>query len=292
VIIADSFAPIANSVFDVAGNGAVGFENAWRGVLAYTLQIYFDFSGYSDMAIGLAMLIGVRLPYNFDSPYRSLNIIDFWRRWHITLSTFLRDYLYIPLGGNKKGTARRYVNLMVTMLLGGLWHGASWTFVVWGGLHGLYLVSNHGWRWLCDRMNWTLRGANGLVVGGAELVSSALTLLAIVIAWVFFRADSFHSAANLLRDMASMTNTSSASGPALGDSGELKWIAALLIIARFCPNSQQIIDEYFTVRASALDAQRRRLVAGWLVGVLAIFATGLVLICESRQSTEFIYFNF
>jgi alginate O-acetyltransferase complex protein AlgI len=292
VIIADSCAPIANSVFDLAGNGAVGFENAWRGVLAYTLQIYFDFSGYSDMAIGLAMLIGVRLPYNFDSPYRSLNVIDFWRRWHITLSTFLRDYLYIPLGGNKKGTARRYVNLMATMLLGGLWHGASWTFVVWGGLHGLYLVSNHGWRWLCERMNWTLRGTSELVVGGAKFLSSALTLLAVIIAWVFFRADSFHSAANLLRDMAGMTDTLSASALALGDSGELKWIAALLVIARFCPNSQQIIDGYLTVLASTLDAQRRRLIAGWLVGVLAIVATGLVLICESRQSTEFIYFNF
>src|SRR6185295_4237272 len=118
----------------------------WGGALAYTFQLYFDFSGYSDMAIGLSRMFGVRLPLNFDSPYKAVNIIDFWRRWHMTLSRFLRDYLYFPLGGNRRGKARRYLNLMITMLLGGLWHGAGWTFVIWGGLHGLYLVINHAWQ--------------------------------------------------------------------------------------------------------------------------------------------------
>jgi D-alanyl-lipoteichoic acid acyltransferase DltB (MBOAT superfamily) len=119
---------------------------AWGGALAYTFQLYFDFSGYSDMAIGLSRLFGIRLPLNFDSPYKATNIIDFWRRWHMTLSRFLRDYLYLPLGGNRKGKVRRYANLMVTMLLGGLWHGAGWTFVIWGGLHGFYLIVNHAWH--------------------------------------------------------------------------------------------------------------------------------------------------
>ena len=120
----------------VDGGGAIGLGWAWCATLAYTLQLYFDFSGYSDMAIGLALMFGIRLPVNFRSPYKATSIVDFWRRWHITLSRFLRDYLYIPLGGNRHGKARRYLNLMLTMLLGGLWHGAGWTYVVWGGLHG------------------------------------------------------------------------------------------------------------------------------------------------------------
>ena len=148
VRIADTVAPMANLVFEQASQAPLTMLSAWEGVLAYTTQIYFDFSGYSDMAIGLSLFLGIRLPYNFNSPYKARSISDFWRRWHITLSRFLRDYLYIPLGGNRQGRVRRYVNLMLTMLLGGLWHGAAWTFVVWGGLHGGYLIVNHAWRWL------------------------------------------------------------------------------------------------------------------------------------------------
>ena len=139
---------LCDAVFDARRHGhlRIGLAAAWQGALAYTLQLYFDFSGYTDMAIGLARMFGVKLPVNFNSPYKAPRIIDFWRRWHMTLSRFLRDYLYIPLGGNRKGPARRYLNLMLTMLLGGLWHGAGWTYVVWGGLHGLYLLVNHAWR--------------------------------------------------------------------------------------------------------------------------------------------------
>lgn len=134
VLLADTLAAYASPVFDAAGMGAApGFVESWTGALAYTLQLYFDFSGYSDMAVGLSLMFNIRLPINFNSPYRAASIIDFWRRWHITLSHFLRDYLYIPLGGGRRGTIRRYANLMVTMLLGGLWHGAGWTFVAWGG---------------------------------------------------------------------------------------------------------------------------------------------------------------
>ena len=147
VVVADNLAYYASPVFHAADAGqALGFARAWAGTLAYSLQIYFDFSGYSDMAVGMARLFGIRLPVNFFSPYRAGNIIEFWRRWHMTLSRFLRDYLYLSLGGNRKGPARRYLNLLATMVLGGLWHGAGWTFVAWGLLHGLYLAANHLWR--------------------------------------------------------------------------------------------------------------------------------------------------
>ena len=158
-------------------------EKAWFGVLAYTLQLYFDFSGYSDMAIGLSRIFNVKLPLNFDSPYKAANIIDFWRRWHITLSKFLRDYLYVPLGGNRKGAARRYLNLIITMLLGGLWHGAGWNFVLWGGLHGLYLVLNHTWR--------KLTNSTGIAKNrGTHAIGVLITFIAVMIAWVPFRAAS------------------------------------------------------------------------------------------------------
>ena len=144
VLIADNLSPLAIPVF--AAGAEPTLIEAWIGVLAYTFQLYFDFSGYSDMAIGLSRLFGVKLPLNFNSPYKAANIADFWRRWHMTLSRFLRDYLYIPLGGSRRGEAMRYRNLMLTMLLGGLWHGAGWTFVIWGGLHGLYLVLQQAWQ--------------------------------------------------------------------------------------------------------------------------------------------------
>ncbi len=147
VLLADSLARAASPVFQAAELGLpVAPVEAWTAALAYSFQLYFDFSGYSDMAIGLACLFGIRLPWNFASPYKATSVIEFWRRWHMTLSRFLRDYLYIPLGGNRKGPARRTVNLMIVMLLGGLWHGAGWSFVIWGGLHGLYLCVNSAWR--------------------------------------------------------------------------------------------------------------------------------------------------
>src|SRR5258708_6218815 len=140
--LADGIQPLVMLAF---GPNAPSFDQAWIGALAYTFQLYFDFSGYSDMAIGISLMFGIFLPLNFNSPYQATSIIDFWRRWHMTLSQFLRDYLYIPLGGNRHGRILRYVNLMITMVLGGLWHGAAWTFVAWGALHGAYLCINHAW---------------------------------------------------------------------------------------------------------------------------------------------------
>ncbi|MEL6911965.1 MAG: MBOAT family O-acyltransferase, partial [Cyanobacteria bacterium J06598_4] len=147
VIFADRIAEYSNLAFAAASQGInLTFSESWVGALGYSLQLYFDFSGYSDMAIGAAYMFGIRLPLNFNSPYKAISIVDFWRRWHITLSHFLRDYLYIPLGGSRRGEFRRYFNLLLTMILGGLWHGAGWTFIFWGGLHGSYLVVNHLYR--------------------------------------------------------------------------------------------------------------------------------------------------
>src|SRR5216684_6257928 len=147
VVLADGVAFYAAPVFAAAaGGGSPDLIEAWGGALAYGFQLYYDFSGYSDMAIGAARCFAITLPLNFNSPYKAVDIIAFWRRWHMTLSRFLRDYLYIPLGGNRLGPKRRYLNLFLTMLLGGLWHGANWNFLIWGGLHGAYLLINHAWR--------------------------------------------------------------------------------------------------------------------------------------------------
>jgi D-alanyl-lipoteichoic acid acyltransferase DltB (MBOAT superfamily) len=201
VLWADSLAPFATAIFDGAQHGmATGvlptIYEAWSGALAYTLQIYFDFSGYTDMALGIALMFGIRLPINFNSPYKATSIIEFWRRWHITLSTFLRDYLYIPLGGNRNGKLRRYINLFATMLLGGLWHGAGWTFVVWGALHGAYLTLNHLWRELvAERYLRPFPRWLGALAGGT------LTFIAVVAAWVVFRSNDLAQASTLLKAM-------------------------------------------------------------------------------------------
>jgi alginate O-acetyltransferase complex protein AlgI len=200
VLIADNLAPTADRIFAAAHEGvAVTFFDAWAGTLAYTFQLYFDFSGYSDMAIGLALLFNVKLPLNFDSPYRSLNITEFWRRWHISLSTFLRDYLYVPLGGNRHGEPRRYFNLLITMLLGGLWHGASWNFVLWGGLHGVYLSVNHLWRSLKKKFGW-----KGSPSKSASLISWAFTFACICIAWILFRAQTIADAGIILAGISGL----------------------------------------------------------------------------------------
>lgn len=196
VLLADSFAEYTGPVFSAAERGIQpDFIEAWTGALAFSLQLYFDFSGYCDMAIGVSLLFGIRLPINFNSPYKASSIIEFWRRWHMTLSQFLRDYLYVPLGGNRKGSARRHVNLLITMVLGGLWHGANWTFVIWGTLHGIYLVINHAWRRLLGKWLPT-QGVQGKIYW---IAATALTFLSVVVAWIFFRAESLNAALLLLK---------------------------------------------------------------------------------------------
>jgi alginate O-acetyltransferase complex protein AlgI len=187
VLLANPCGQIADLTFDA---GSVRTIDAWYGVTAYAFQIYFDFSGYSDMAIGLGLMLGFVFPKNFDSPYRAQSITDFWRRWHISLSTWLRDYLYVPLGGNRKGPARTYVNLALVMLLGGLWHGAAWTFVVWGAIHGSALAVERA------------LGKRALYTGLPAPLRIAATFVVVLVSWVFFRATDLSSAAAYLGAMA------------------------------------------------------------------------------------------
>ncbi|MEO8501888.1 MAG: MBOAT family protein [Vicinamibacteria bacterium] len=186
VLLANPCGFVADAAF---GAGSLQPLDAWTGVTAYAFQIYFDFSGYSDMAIGLGLMLGFAFPKNFDSPYRAESITDFWRRWHISLSTWLRDYLYLPLGGNRKGPRRTYINLAVVMLLGGLWHGAAWNFVVWGGLHGLWLALERGLR---------KRSLYAFLPRPARV---GLTFLGVLVTWVFFRAADLPAALGFLSDM-------------------------------------------------------------------------------------------
>jgi alginate O-acetyltransferase complex protein AlgI len=195
-VIADSVAVYATPVFTAADAGeSIGFLLAWQASIAYTLQLYFDFSGYSDMAIGLSTMVNIKLPINFFSPYKAIGIGDFWRRWHISLGRFLRDYLYIPLGGGRTGELRCYANLSIVMLLGGLWHGANWTFVLWGGLHGIYLCIDRGWnKFLKER---SLIFESGYHYWFARM----LTFLAVIIAWVLFRAKTLSGFGSILMGM-------------------------------------------------------------------------------------------
>jgi alginate O-acetyltransferase complex protein AlgI len=225
VMVADTFSRWVAPIFDRAP--AVVFTDAWGATLAFALQLYFDFSGYTDMAIGLALMLNIVLPENFDSPYQARSIIDFWRRWHMTLSTFLRDYLYVPLGGNRTGSARRYVNLLITMLLGGLWHGASWTFVLWGGLHGAYVAINHLWR------------RAGLRLPAA--LAWALTFIAVMVGWVFFRAPTLERAQVILAGMAGMNGFDWPHLPHSIGGNRFKLLLPALAVVLWCPNRQAIM---------------------------------------------------
>ena len=200
VLLADSLAGCVQGVFDRELQPT--FWDAWVGVFSYSMQLYLDFSGYADMAIGLGLTFGLRLPENFDSPYKATSIVDFWRRWHQTLSQFLRDYLYIPLGGSRRGPVRRYLNLWITMLLGGLWHGAGWTFVLWGALHGFYLTVNHLWREFVGRKT-------------PRVVAWSLCFVAVCVAWVPFRAPDFERAAIVLREWWGSTASVSTDRPSV-----------------------------------------------------------------------------
>ncbi len=259
VALADSLAMIADPLFNQAS--PLGMGEAWTAALSYTLQIYFDFSGYSDMAIGLALMFGLRLPFNFDAPYRAISVRDFWRRWHMTLSRFLRDYLYIPLGGNRFGAVRQAVNVVATMLLGGLWHGANWTFVVWGGLHGVALAVNHLWSGAGFRL--------------PKPLSWALTMLFVVLTWVLFRAAGFSAAADVLRSMAGLNGHAM---PALSNES-VAAIAIGCIVAVAGPVSHRF----------ALTLSRP---APWLAVSAGVLLSWLLLLIGGRLPNVFIYFQF
>src|SRR6202166_1067289 len=304
VVIADNLAQFVSPVFaHLDAGGGVTTPWAWLATLAYSLQIYFDFSGYSDMAVGLALLFGIRLPVNFRSPYKAASVVEFWRRWHITLSRFLRDYLYIPLGGNRLGEQRRYLNLLVTMLLGGLWHGAGWNFLAWGGLHGIYLCINHVWH--SRRGGDAHAPATGVFATATKAVSWAVTFFAVVIAWIFFRAKTMAGAWQMLGSLFGLEAGSSAyaaSGilrlmdlPGLVGEQRLLLIgggavALALAIALFLPNVPQIFGyrEYRRApeRASWL---RWRPNAAWALVTASAVAISLF---GMWQRLEFLYFQF
>ena len=279
VVIADTFAIWANNGFDIVNS--LNFVAAWATSLSYTFQLYFDFSGYTDMAIGAALFFNIKLPINFNSPYKSLDIQDFWRRWHITLSRFLRDYIYIPLGGNKKGNYKTYSNLMVTFLIGGLWHGAGWTFIFWGFLHGCALIIHRIWHNLGFKLN--------------KILAWFITFNFINITWIFFRAKEWEDAVKVLKGMFAFTtivlpekyidslnflNQYFTFGEVLKDiNGENKTITYLILamILVLCfKNSMQLRDNFKTN-------------IFYLTLTICIF---VISIGELSGFSEFLYFNF
>jgi len=256
VLIADTIAAIIDPA--LLRYDQLSTLDAWLCVLGYTYQLYFDFSGYSDMAVGLGQMFGLKLPQNFDSPYKATDIADFWRRWHISLSTCLRDYLYIPLGGSRGASWKTYRNLMITMLLGGLWHGASWTFVFWGGYHGVLL---------------SLHRAFGDVWGRLHIaVRRTATFLAVVVGWVFFRSPTFAVAGALLTKMFQFQ-----SGAAM--PGLLGLVCVLIIaggVAHFAPNTFELGHDWHPVWSGALAV-------GYVLCLIGVAGT---------KASPFLYFQF
>ena len=252
------------------------------GATAYALQIFFDFSGYSDMALGLARCLGFRLPVNFNGPYKSASIVEFWRRWHITLSHFLRDHLYIPLGGNRHGETRRSINLMATMLLGGLWHGAAWTFVIWGGLHGLGLTVNHYWN------KW---GPKGWFQGHWRIAAIGLTFAFTTIAWVFFRAESFDGAGRILAGMFGFSGL----GLEAVSTEALAWVIFGLGLIWSLPDTPEVFSDVIDEQ-TLKDAQIKPK-PGWRwrftrLAALAAAALLFLSILNAWKTSEFIYYTF
>jgi alginate O-acetyltransferase complex protein AlgI len=247
-----------------ANPSSLATGNAWVALASYTIQLYFDFSGYSDMAVGLGLMFGVRLPWNFDSPYKATSIADFWRRWHITLSDFLKNYLYIPLGGSRRGPARTAINLLITMLLGGIWHGAGWTFALWGLLHGVALVINHAVR------------ARHIPV--PRPMGWLATMFLVMTGWVLFRsrslADVHEMAARLLHMRGQWFDPWDRP-----TSLAILYLVPACLIALGAPNARQL-------------SERFRPTIAWSVAGSVLLAVGLVFVLSRKAPPEFLYFDF
>lgn len=257
VLIGDPLAEYANPVFQMAAEGkAVGLGPAWQATLAFTFQIYFDFSGYTDMALGIALMLGIVLPQNFDVPYRATSLQDFWRRWHMTLSRFLRDYLYIPLGGSKQGVSVQLWALFATMALGGLWHGAAWTFVAWGVAHGIGLGIGALWR------------RQGLAM--PALAGWALTFLFVAITWVLFRAQGFGAAMEIYKGLLGLSG--------IGEGFKWRALVPAALVAILGPTAWQ-----------AANGMKPRL---WLAILLALVFVLVLFKIGDDANYEFIYFQF
>ncbi len=264
ILLANNIGEVADAAF---GAGSLVWYDAWMGVLAYAFQIYFDFSGYSDMAVGLGYMFGFKFIKNFDSPYRADSITDFWRRWHISLSTWLRDYLYIPLGGNRKGKYRTYINLAIVMLLGGLWHGAKWTFVVWGAIHGLLLAFERA------------IGKNSLYRAFPRPLRIMITFILILITWVFFRSDSLTSAVNYLGYMFNIKQSANSSimlEPLIYSTANIVVFLACALIVWLCKQSWEIATS-ISISKSAF------ILALFLITLASMF---------TQSFNPFLYFQF
>jgi len=296
IIIADAFAIYADAGYEAISVGnALGPAPAWIAVLAYSFQIYYDFSGYTDMAVGLARLFGIVLPVNFHSPYKATGIIDFWRRWHITLSRFFRDYLYIPLGGNKKGNIRTYVNLTMVMLLGGLWHGANWTFIIWGAIHGLLLAVNHAWN------NLRISKLYLLNTKPAHFLSVMLTFFAVTLAWIPFRADNLDDTIKMLgalfpgayvifppNFLATLILSLSS------HKTELLLLACICIITFVCPNSNQIFAKFNPVLGLTAEKSYHWASLNRLDWKVALVISGMFVfsVMQLSRVSPFLYYQF
>jgi D-alanyl-lipoteichoic acid acyltransferase DltB (MBOAT superfamily) len=281
VVIADTFAKWANAGFD--NDVALTFFEAWATSLSYTFQLYFDFSGYTDMAIGAALLFNIKLPINFNSPYKATDIQDFWRRWHITLSRFLRDYVYIPLGGNRRSEIRVYANLFTTFLIGGIWHGAGWTFVLWGALHGVAMIVHRAWQKIGFILN--------------TIIAWFITFNFINLTWVFFRAESFEDALRVIKGMLGLK----------GVGFTQKWMERVDMFTTL---------GFSTIAENSVNSNFKEQMLYWIVGAIllvvfaknsnevgerfkpnniyAFFAIALIVISllKFTQISQFLYFNF
>ncbi|HTG55110.1 MAG TPA: MBOAT family protein [Niabella sp.] len=277
VVFADQFAIYANQVFDDPAKAQIlSSADSWVGALAYTFQLYFDFSGYSDMALGLALMFGFKLPINFYSPYKAGNIAEFWKRWHMTMSRFFRDYLYIPLGGSRCSKKRHIFNLVITMTLVGLWHGAGWTFILWGFLHGVYLAIHRTYRWIVKEHPFTKAVSY-------KIFAQILTFICVVFAWVIFRAENAEQAGQLIENMWGITNTDIVYH---GGRKAIVWILAGYIACLLLPSSMAFFrfagqEGPITLRFSP-NAKNM---------IMLAFTFGLSLLMLTRVS-EFLYFEF
>lgn len=309
--LADAIGPRIDEIYAAVALGAApGLVESWVLALAYSMQLYFDFSGYSDMAIGIARMFGVVLSVNFLSPYKAQNITEFWRRWHITLSNFLRDFLYIPLGGNRRGLVRQCANLMLTMLIGGLWHGAGWTFVLWGGLHGGFLVANHLWR----RQLPDFAGRAGPAGVAARVGGRVVTFLCVMAAFVVFRAATLDAALGVLGGMLGRNGLALPSarqlgplGPALAAFGvelagtpyllraeEMAVLLLMCAIAWFAPNIYEVMAAHTPALRLPVALDRPRLLAWrpalpWALGTALLAGVAFFRI---NSSQVFLYYTF
>jgi D-alanyl-lipoteichoic acid acyltransferase DltB (MBOAT superfamily) len=309
-LLADPVGVHADWIFNQVAKGeALSWFSSWVGAIAYGLQIYFDFSGYSDMAIGLAIMFAIRFPINFDSPYKALSISDFWKRWHMSLTRFFRDYLYIPLGGNRSGKWIQARNILLVFLISGLWHGAGWTFVIWGALHGLYLVVHLSWRSLMMCLGWGPHGRTWSVFAWG------ITMAAVMFAWVFFRAPDVASAFRMSYAMLGFDGITipdrwaeklkflplaeeifkgvSLVSPSIGWSWLCMHLLLLVYIVIAAPNSRDLISLPHTNECRIDPCAPYRMQLGWRHGLMAgALFTGFLYSKFSAVPSPFIYFNF